>query len=147
MTLVFDSGRQNTPSTHVLAIGIGRYPHLLGGDDGKLAAKPLGLKQLDSPPVSVRALGRMVFGSDHWSGHNWIFEFRSTNRYPSRPSLVQTASYSRDTEWGYRSRNCNQGTHRIGICLLASFSEEQRREHRRLLLFVGMGLWFQITTY
>ncbi len=55
MTQVFDSGRGNSPSTHVLAIGIGNYPHLLGGDK-KLAAKPLGLKQLESPPVSLKAL-------------------------------------------------------------------------------------------
>lgn len=55
MSLVFDSGRTNDPGTHVLAIGVGRYPHLLRGD-GKLAADTLGLKQLDSPPVSVRAL-------------------------------------------------------------------------------------------
>lgn len=53
--LVFDSRRGNAPSTHVLAIGIGRYPHLLGGDQ-ILASKPLGLKQLDSPPVSLKAL-------------------------------------------------------------------------------------------
>lgn len=55
MTLVFDSGNGDNPSTHVLAIGVGRYPYLLEGD-GQLAAKPLGLKQLKSPPVSVKAL-------------------------------------------------------------------------------------------
>lgn len=55
MTLLFDSGRGAAPSTHVLAIGIGRYPRLLGGDQ-PLASKPLGLKQLDSPPVSLKAL-------------------------------------------------------------------------------------------
>ncbi len=55
VSLVFDSGQNNNPGTHVLAIGVGRYPHLLRGD-GRLAAKPLGLRQLDSPPVSVRAI-------------------------------------------------------------------------------------------
>jgi hypothetical protein len=55
VTLVFDSGRGSSPSTHVLAIGVGSYPHLLGGDPHNLADKPLGLKQLDSPPVSLKA--------------------------------------------------------------------------------------------
>lgn len=55
MTLLFDSGQGAAPSTHVLAIGIGQYPHLLGGIQ-QLADKPMGLKQLDSPPVSVKAL-------------------------------------------------------------------------------------------
>jgi len=55
MSLVFDAGRGADPSTHVLAIGVGRYPYLLGGDK-KLAAKPLGLKQLESPPISLKAL-------------------------------------------------------------------------------------------
>lgn len=55
MALVFDKGCGNNRSTHVLAIGIGRYPHLLGGDKN-LAANPLGLKQLESPPVSLKAL-------------------------------------------------------------------------------------------
>lgn len=55
MTLVFDSGRGDAPCTHVLAIGVGSYPHLLGGAQ-RLADKPMGLKQLDSPPVSLKAL-------------------------------------------------------------------------------------------
>ena len=55
MTKLFDSNRGAAPSTHVLAIGVGRYPHLLGGDQ-QLADKPFGLKQLSSPPVSVKAL-------------------------------------------------------------------------------------------
>lgn len=55
MTLVFDSGPNDNPSTHVLAIGVGRYPHLLGGDKD-LSTTPLGLRQLESPPVSLKAL-------------------------------------------------------------------------------------------
>jgi len=43
------------PGTHVLAIGVGRYPHLIGGD-GETANKLLGLGQLESPPVSMKAL-------------------------------------------------------------------------------------------
>jgi hypothetical protein len=43
------------PGTHVLAIGVGCYPHLLGGTKA-LADRPLGLRQLQSPPVSLEAV-------------------------------------------------------------------------------------------
>ena len=56
MTLLYEVAASGSPGTHVLAIGVGRYPHLLGGDAGKLADKPLGLKQLASPPVSIVAV-------------------------------------------------------------------------------------------
>jgi hypothetical protein len=39
----------------VLAIGVGSYPHLLGGSK-TLANNPIGLRQLASPPASVEAL-------------------------------------------------------------------------------------------
>lgn len=55
MTLLHDTGLPAQAGTHVLAIGVGSYPHLLGGSK-KLANKPLGLKQLQSPPVSVKKL-------------------------------------------------------------------------------------------
>jgi hypothetical protein len=42
------------PGTHVLAIGVGNYPHLIDGT-GPLAKNPLGLAQLSSPPVSTQA--------------------------------------------------------------------------------------------
>lgn len=54
MTLLFDSLAAGQPGTHVLAIGVGNYPHLLDGDK-KLAKDPIGLGQLDSPPVSLKA--------------------------------------------------------------------------------------------
>jgi hypothetical protein len=41
--------------THVLAIGVGRYPHLLGGD-AETAERSLGLRQLESPPESLKAV-------------------------------------------------------------------------------------------
>lgn len=55
MTLLHDTGLPAQAGTHVLAIGVGSYPHLLGGSK-TLANKPLGLKQLQSPPVSVKKL-------------------------------------------------------------------------------------------
>lgn len=54
MTLLYQS--QNAgPGTHVLAIGVGAYPYLLKGTK-TLADKPLGLKQLASPPESLKAM-------------------------------------------------------------------------------------------
>lgn len=55
MTIVFEAVPLPAPAVHVLAIGVGRYPHLVGGDQ-TTAANPLGLKQLTSPPVSAKAV-------------------------------------------------------------------------------------------
>lgn len=54
MTLLYESNAPGGPGTHVLAIGVGHYPHLINGGS-KLAKKPLGLGQLESPPESARA--------------------------------------------------------------------------------------------
>jgi hypothetical protein len=40
-------------ATHALVIGVGSYPHLLGGS-GALCEDNEGLAQLTSPPVSAR---------------------------------------------------------------------------------------------
>jgi hypothetical protein len=42
------------PATHALVIGVGRYPHLVGGGSGSLLAKHDGMGQLTSPPISAR---------------------------------------------------------------------------------------------
>lgn len=55
MTLLYNPALHEQPGTHVLAIGVGSYPHLLDGSK-KLANKPLGLNQLQSPPVSLKAM-------------------------------------------------------------------------------------------
>ncbi|WP_163542312.1 caspase family protein [Occultella kanbiaonis] len=47
------------PAAHVLVIGVGNYPHLLGGS-GPLAAKHGGLGQLTSCPESARAFAAWV---------------------------------------------------------------------------------------
>ena len=54
MTLLLETAGAGQPGTHVLAIGVGNYPYLLGGDK-KLAKDPIGLGQLDSPSVSLKA--------------------------------------------------------------------------------------------
>lgn len=54
MTLLYDVAQPAGGGTHVLTIGVGKYPHLIDGDKNKLAAKPLGLGQLNSPPVSAK---------------------------------------------------------------------------------------------
>ena len=52
MTTVFDN-QLSGPGTHVLAIGIGVYDHLIGGSKTRLD-NPYGLGQLDSPPISAK---------------------------------------------------------------------------------------------
>lgn len=53
MTTLYDNANAG-PGTHVLAIGVGKYPHLIGGS-GPLAPQLEGLGQLTSPPVSAKA--------------------------------------------------------------------------------------------
>jgi hypothetical protein len=55
VTVLLDTTLADQAGTHVLAIGVGKYPHLLNGT-AKLAADPMGLEQLESPPVSAKAL-------------------------------------------------------------------------------------------
>ncbi len=51
--VIFDSG-QREPATHAVVIGIGNYPHLIGGSGHRTDSHD-GMKQLSSPPVSARA--------------------------------------------------------------------------------------------
>lgn len=55
MTILRNTAVAGQPGTHVLVIGVGSYPYLLGGSK-KLTSKPMGLRQLQSPPVSAKAL-------------------------------------------------------------------------------------------
>jgi Caspase domain len=55
MSLLYGPTDPSQPGTHLLAIGVGNYPHLLGGT-GQLSQKPRGLKQLKSPPQSLTAV-------------------------------------------------------------------------------------------
>lgn len=41
--------------THALVIGVGKYPHLAGGDAPVTESESDGMRQLSSPPVSARA--------------------------------------------------------------------------------------------
>jgi hypothetical protein len=51
------------PSTHLLVIGVGRYPHLIGGESP--CENPDGMGQLTSPPVSARELATWFITSYH----------------------------------------------------------------------------------
>jgi hypothetical protein len=56
MTIMFDDGLAE-PGTHVFLIGVGAYPFLNeGSDPEKRFADTMGMGQLSSPPLSVRAL-------------------------------------------------------------------------------------------
>lgn len=43
------------PRLHAFVIGVGRYPHLNGGD-GPLAKDPLGLSQVTTPPITAKKI-------------------------------------------------------------------------------------------
>ena len=64
----------STPQAHALLIGVGRYPHLLGGD-GPLAINSFGMGQLPSPPASAQALA------------NWLIDKRTTTHLNARVPL------------------------------------------------------------
>src|SRR6266850_4512990 len=57
MALVYQSAafgaNPEAPGAHALVIGVGQYPHLLGGD-ADIIEDPMGLRQLESPPVSAK---------------------------------------------------------------------------------------------
>ena len=50
------------PRLHALVVGVGEYPHLNGGA-GPLAADPLGLSQVTTPPVTARAIAQWLLAS------------------------------------------------------------------------------------
>ncbi len=54
------------PGTHALVIGIGQYPHLIGGEAP--AHKTDGLRQLSSPPISARAVASWLRRDYHCPG-------------------------------------------------------------------------------
>lgn len=84
-TSIVFSAPQPAAGTHVLAVGVGRYPHLVGGDGVRLKDHQ-GLGQLSSPPVSARAVA------------TW---FSESFRNPTRPlaSVRLLVSEANPTPW------------------------------------------------
>lgn len=56
-----DSAAQ--PATHALLVGVGRYPHLIGGGDDLPYAKHGGMGQLTSPPLSAVEFAKWLISS------------------------------------------------------------------------------------
>lgn len=52
------------PATHAIVIGVGHYPHLIGGG-GRAYANPEMMEQISSPPVSARDLARWLVENYH----------------------------------------------------------------------------------
>lgn len=76
MSLVYpaiDPGAK-TPQVHALLIGVGRYPHLIGGG-GPPAINHFNMGQLASPPASAQALA------------NWLIDRRTTSHLNPRVPL------------------------------------------------------------
>lgn len=61
MTVLFDDGLTDA-GTHVLLIGVGRYPHLRGGTPPAFAM-PMSMGQLGSPPESARQMAEWFMDS------------------------------------------------------------------------------------
>ncbi|MCX5562535.1 caspase family protein [Streptomyces sp. NBC_00038] len=55
-----------SPCTHALVIGVGKYPHLAGGEAP--VADSDGMRQLSSPPLSARALSTWLLAEYHDPG-------------------------------------------------------------------------------
>ena len=57
------------PATHAIVIGVGDYPHLIGGSDPNTTDSADGMGQLTSPPISAKAFARWLIeefeNSDH----------------------------------------------------------------------------------
>jgi hypothetical protein len=60
----FSSSREDGPHLHALIIGVGEYPHLIGGS-GSVASDPFGLSQLTSPPPTALAIADWLMTSFH----------------------------------------------------------------------------------
>jgi hypothetical protein len=97
MTTVFPpNGKVDATSagTHVLIIGVGGYPHLLGGDPKRLVDDPMGLEQLSSPPASAQALaewfaGRQAYPEAKHGFHNPKAPLASIEMLVSAPWVLE----------------------------------------------------------
>jgi tetratricopeptide (TPR) repeat protein len=126
MTVVLPSDAKvdtASPGTHVLIIGVGGYPHLLGGDPEGLTDDPMGLAQLTSPPVSANAVAGWFLGqrSDPKAKHgfnnpkaplasiemlvspSWVLEER---QQPHKFRLADGAEIKIDRATRERIRSC-----------------------------------------
>lgn len=72
MTVLLDDGHVD-PGTHVLLIGVGDYPYLKDGDDARRFEMSMGMGQLSSPQLSVRALA------------TWFMDTAAGFHNPDRP--------------------------------------------------------------
>lgn len=61
--VIFDSD-SDQPATHAIVIGVGDYPHLIGGSGTRTDSHD-GMKQLTSPPVSARAFANWLLHEFH----------------------------------------------------------------------------------
>jgi hypothetical protein len=65
MDAIVYSKKVTGPATHAIVIGVGKYPHLIGGGKKQFAGAA-GMGQLKSPPQSARAVARwLIEGYSH----------------------------------------------------------------------------------
>jgi len=80
--LIHDSRDTQMPGTHVLVIGVGEYPCLLGGDPTRATEKHQNLRQLTSPPRSAKDVASWFL--EHF--HNPEHELASLAMLISEPA-------------------------------------------------------------
>jgi hypothetical protein len=119
------------PGTHALVIGVGRYQHLLGGEQP--AAFTDGMKQLSSPPLSARKFAEWLITDYH---------------FPGKPlaslSLLRSESDPKPFVHPVTGESCGTGNASIDS-ILAAISSWKARGHsgpdnRLIFYFCGHGI-------
>lgn len=122
-------------ATHAIVIGVGHYLHLPGGKSRKKFPNPGGLKQLNSPPQSARAVAR------------WLIE---EYKHPEKPlaSVSLLVSDSKKSDFTFKNGN----TSKTVDLAEATYDEvetairewhalgNQNADHLLLFFFCGHGI-------
>jgi hypothetical protein len=82
------------PGTHALVIGIGQYPHLIGGEAP--AQKTDGLRQLTSPAISARAIATWLRRDYRCPGKELASLSLLTSESDSQPFIDQQTGTARN---------------------------------------------------
>lgn len=61
--LVHEASTRGTAATHAIVIGVGDYPHLVGGSSRRRTEDHEGMEQLTSPPISARKFASWLIKS------------------------------------------------------------------------------------
>jgi hypothetical protein len=125
--LIFEKPDHQGPGTHVLLIGIGNYPSLLGGSKANEAIAE-GMEQVASPPRSARALA------------DWLIDGNFRN--PEKPLASVSLLLSEKTTSNYRGKKVPRGTIADVERAIAAWIERASTdpENQVIFFFAGHGV-------